>query len=282
MGVMDQRAYVRATMAAAMLSAEEERELVFAWREQGDTRALHRLISAHARLPVSMARSFRGSAVGFDDLVQQGNLGLMRAAEKFDPENGARFSTYARWWIRAAMQEAAMRDMSLVRSLTNARQKRLYFTLRRSFAEAERAAAARGDRPTQWEMCEAVAEDLDVTPTEVIEMLGRLGTSDLSLDVPQAGEDEGGQTWLDRLEDDGPATEDVVLGGMEAARRRDWLLGALQSLPQREREIVVRRHLKDQPATLMELGEEMGISKERVRQLEERAFERMREQVPAN
>ncbi len=281
MGVMDQRAYVRATMAADMLTAEEERDLVAAWKDRGDTRAMHRLIAAHARLPVSMARSFRGSAVAFDDLVQQGNLGLMRAAEKFDPENGARFSTYARWWIRAAMQEAAMRDMSMVRSLTNARQKRLYFALRRAVAEAERAAAARGETPSQWEICLMVAEDLDVTATEVAEMMTRLGGPDLSLDVPQSNDAEGGQTWLDRLPDDGPATEDVVLGRIETARRQDWLKGAIRALPAREREIVTRRHLDDQPATLMELGEEMGISKERVRQLEVRALERMRAQLTA-
>ncbi len=279
MGLADQRAYIRATMATEMLTAEDEHALIMAWRERKDTRAMHRLVAAHARLPVSMARAFRGSAVAFDDLVQQGNLGLMRAAEKFDPENGARFSTYARWWIRAAMQEAAMRDMSMVRSLTNSRQKRLYFSLRRAVTEAERAASAKGQRPSHWEICQTVATDLGVTPTEVAEMMTRLGSGDLSLDVPQAGEDEGGQTWLDRLPDEGPATEDLVLSRIEDSHRREWLVGAIRALPPREREIVIRRHLKDQPSTLLELGEELGISKERVRQLEERALDRMRESL---
>ena len=269
------RRYVRATMAGELLDAETERALALAWRDRRDEAALHRLISAYSRLAVSMAGRFRRYGLPYEDLVQQGNLGLMRAAEKFDPDNGARFSTYARWWIKASMQDFVMRNLSVVRTATNAAQKKLFFNMRRVQAALERADHS---GMAAGVLAERIATELEVPVAEVEVMLGRMAGPDLSLNAPQSEAAEG-REWVDLLEDDAPAAEDVVLGRMEAARRRDLLTEALMALPSRERRIVVERHLADDPRTLTELGAQLGISKERVRQLEERALARMRARV---
>lgn len=272
------RRYVRNMMAQEMLDAETERSLAIAWRDGGDERALHRLVSAYARLAVSMAGRFRGYGVPYEDLVQQANLGLMRAAEKFDPDNGARFSTYARWWIKASMQEYAMRNISVVRTAAGATQKKLFFNMRRVQAVLEREAMGRAETLGQKQLCEAIAHELSVPVADAELMLSRLSGPDLSLNAPQ-GDAEDSREWIDLLEDDSAPTEDLVLGRIDGAQRRGVLADALMALPQRERRIVVERHLQDDPSTLTRLGEELGISKERVRQLEERALLRMRESV---
>lgn len=260
------RQYVRATMAQELLDAGTETELALAWRDRRDERALHRLISAYQRLAVSFAGRFRRYEVPYEDLIQQGNLGLMRAAEKFDPENGARFSTYAAWWIRASMQDYVMRNWSLVRTGTNATQKKLFFHLRKAMGrDAVSAEGAAGQTAR-------LAEMLDVPESEVEAMMGRMAGPDFSLDAPQS---EEGRAWVDLLEDDAPATETEVLERMDVARRRSALRAAMTKLPEREQRIVAARHLSDEPATLSDLGAEMGISKERVRQLEERALARL-------
>ena len=262
------RRFVRASMAEELLDAETETELARAWRERGDERALHRLISAYARLAISFAGRFRRYDVPYDDLIQQGNLGLMRAAEKFDPGNGARFSTYAAWWIRASMQDYVMRNWSMVRTATNASQKKLFFHLRRSLQRQE----ALG--PSDESMERRIARDLEVSEAQVTAMMGRMAGPDLSLDAPQSG-DEDGRAWVETIEDQAPGTEATVLGRLETGQRRRALYRAVAELPPRERRIVAARHLAEAPATLAELGAEMGISKERVRQLEERALGRL-------
>ena len=267
--------YIRAAMGREMLDPQTEHALATAWRDQGDEAALHRLIEAYARLAISMAARFRRYGVPMEDLVQQGNLGLMRAAEKYDPENGARFSTYARWWIKASMQDYVMRNLSVVRTATNAAQKKLFFNMRRVQAELDRTQASGGSTA---ELAPRIAQRLEVPLAEVELMLGRMAGPDLSLNAPQS-EAQDGREWVDLIEDDGPAAEDVVLGRMEADRRRAALTDALMSLPQRERRIVVERHLADAPRTLTDLGTQLGISMERVRQLEERALRRMRDRV---
>jgi len=272
------RRYIRDTMASEMLDAQTERDLALAWRDQRDEAALHRLISAYARLAVSMASRYRRYEVPFEDLVQQGNLGLMRAAEKFDPDNGARFSTYARWWIKASMQDFVMRNLSLVRTASNAAQKKLFFNLRRVQAVLEREAATRPDNLSRDELCAGIARELSVPFAEVELMFGRMSGPDLSLNAPQS-DGEDAREWVDLLTDDAAPTEDVVLGRLQTDRRRILLRQALQALPRRERHIVIERHLHDQPSTLTTLGKELGISKERVRQLEERALARMRDSV---
>lgn len=263
---MHTRRYVRASMAEDLLDAQTEADLAIAWRDNKDEAALHRLIAAYQRLAISIAGRFRRYDVPYDDLIQQGNLGLMRAAEKFDPDNGARFSTYASWWIRASMQDYVMRNWSLVRTGTNAAQKKLFFHLRRALRQQEaRGETLRADR---------VARALDVPEDQVLVMMGRMTGPDLSLDAPQGGSDEG-RSWVDALEDDAPPTEALVLGRIEAEDRRRALHRAVADLPERERRIVAARHLGDEPVTLSDLGEELGISKERVRQLEERALGRL-------
>ena len=267
------RRFVRSSMAEELLDAETEAELARAWRDQGDEAALHRLITAYSRLAISFAGRFRRYDVPYDDLIQQGNLGLMRAAEKFDPGNGARFSTYAAWWIRASMQDYVMRNWSLVRTATNASQKKLFFHLRRSLQRQE---ATPGDEP----MTRRIARDLQVSEAQVEAMMGRMSGPDLSLDAPQSSDEEG-RAWVETIEGDAEATESAVLGRMETSRRRRALYAAVADLPPRERRIVAARHLAEEPATLAELGAVMGISKERVRQLEERALARLTQALRA-
>lgn len=269
------RQYVRATMAQEILSAETESALALAWRDQRDEAALHRLIRAYQRLAVSMAGRFRRYDVPHEDLIQQGMLGLMRAAEKFDPENGARFSTYAAWWIRASMQDYVMRNWSMVRTGTNAAQKKLFFHLRKALS---RDAQAPGDPAGQTAR---LAVTLGVSEAEVATMMGRMAGPDLSLDAPQGAADGEGRAWVDILEDDAPATESAVMERLDLTRRRAALRDALADLPAREQRIVAARHLADDPATLSDLGAEMGISKERVRQIEERALARLTARVRA-
>jgi RNA polymerase sigma-32 factor len=262
------RQYVRATMASELLDAETETALALAWRDRRDEAALHRLIGAYQRLAVSMAGRFRRHDVSYDDLIQQGMLGLMRAAEKFDPENGARFSTYAIWWIRASMQDYVMRNWSLVRTGTNATQKKLFFHLRKALSRDQITADGAAGQIAR------LAEALDVPEAEVEAMMGRMSGPDMSLDAPQSDE---GRSWIDALEDDAPATETAVMDRLDTSRQRAALRAALTRLPAREQRIVEARHLRDDPATLSDLGAELGVSKERVRQLEERALARLTE-----
>jgi len=264
------RSYVRATMAEALLDAETETELAQAWRDRGDEAALHRLIAAYQRLAVSFAGRFRRYDVPYEDLIQQGMLGLMRAAEKFDPTNGARFSTYAAWWIRASMQDYVMRNWSMVRTGTNATQKKLFFHLRKAMSRDQLTAEGAAGQVAR------LAAALDVTEAEVEAMMGRMAGSDLSLDAPQSDE---GRAWVEVLEDDAPATETEVMDRLDTTRRRRALRAALSHLPEREQRIVAARHLSDEPATLSDLGVELGVSKERVRQLEERALARLTERL---
>ncbi|NYS23604.1 RNA polymerase factor sigma-32 [Rhodobacteraceae bacterium 2376] len=264
--------FIRNSMAQKMLDAETEHELALAWRDHRDEAALHKLIEAYMRLAVSIAGRFRRYGMPLEDLIQQGNLGLMRAAEKYDPDNGARFSTYATWWIRASMQEYVMRNWSVVRTGTNAAQKKLFFHLRRLQARAE-------DDPTRRESISAsVARELDVPADQVELMMGRMSGPDLSLNTPQSDGDEG-REWMDTIEDDAAPVEDAVLSRIQLDRWREKLRVAMKALPEREQQILRQRHLTDEPCTLNELGVDLGISKERVRQLEERALGRLRDRL---
>ena len=271
--------YIRAAMGREMLDQETEHALAVAWRDAGDEAALHRLIRAYARLAISMAGKFRRYGVPMEDLVQQGNLGLMRAAEKYDPDNGARFSTYARWWIKASMQDYVMRNWSRVRTGTNAAQKKLFFNLSRVQARVERAAEGT-DATARHAICAEIARELMVPPEQVETMLGRMSGPDLSLNAPQS-EAEESREWVELLEDEAPGTEETVIASLEAKDRHAALDAAVGALPERERDIMRRRHLCEEPLTLTELGERMGISKERVRQLEERAIGRLRRSLEA-
>jgi RNA polymerase sigma-32 factor len=265
----------RQAMKAELLDAETETRLARAWRDHRDERALHRLITAYMRLAISMASKFRRYGAPMNDLIQEASLGLMKAADKFDPERGVRFSTYAVWWIKASIQDYVMRNWSMVRTGSTSSQKALFFNLRRVQAKLEREASQRGETLDQHQLRQMVAADIGVPVHDVEMMEGRLSGSDYSLNATQSS-DEDGREWIDALEDDGVQAAEVIEEAHDGARLRGWLVNAMQGLNARERYIVAERKLKDEGRTLESLGEELGLSKERVRQLEAAAFAKMR------
>ena len=274
------RTVSRQAARAELLDAETEARLARAWRDRGDQRAMHRLVTAHMRLAIAMAAKFRRYGAPMDDLIQEASLGLMRAAERFDPDRGVRFSTYAAWWIRAAIQDHVMRNWSLVRTGSTTGQKTLFFNLRRVQARLDREAREAGEVLDAATLRARVAAELAVSVGEVEMMEGRLSGSDLSLDAPQGGDAEG-RAWVDALEDDAPQTAERVEAAQDTGRLRGWLARALAGLSPRERYIVTERRLKDDGRTLESLGAELGLSKERVRQLEAAAFARLRRSLDA-
>ena len=265
----------RQAMKAELLDAETEVRLARAWRDQRDERALHRLITAYMRLAISMAAKFRRYGAPMNDLIQEASLGLMKAADKFDPDRGVRFSTYAVWWIKASIQDYVMRNWSMVRTGSTSSQKALFFNLRRVQAKLEREASQRGEVLDQHQLRQMVAADIGVPVADVEMREGRLSGSDYSLNATQSS-DEDGREWIDALEDDGAQAAEVIEDAHDGARLRGWLVTAMRGLNPRERYIVAERKLKDEGRTLESLGEELGLSKERVRQLEAAAFAKMR------
>jgi RNA polymerase sigma-32 factor len=268
----------RQAMKAELLDAETELRLAYAWRDQRDEQALHRLITAYMRLAISMASKFRRYGAPMNDLIQEASLGLMKAADKFDPDRGVRFSTYAVWWIKASIQDYVMRNWSMVRTGSTSSQKALFFNLRRVQAKLEREASQRGERLDQHQLRQLVAAEVGVPIHDVEMMEGRLSGSDYSLNATQST-DEDGREWIDALEDDGVQAAEVVEGAHDTDRLRRWLVNAMQQLNARERYIVAERKLRDDGRTLESLGEELGLSKERVRQLEAAAFAKMRKSL---
>ena len=269
------QSFSRSAMRAELLDAETELTLAYAWRDQRDEAALHRLITAYMRLAISMAAKFKRYGAPMNDLIQEAGLGLMKAADKFDPDRGVRFSTYAVWWIKASIQDYVMRNWSMVRTGSTSSQKSLFFNMRRVQARLEREAAARGEKLDNYQMRQLVATEVGVPLHDVEMMEGRLSGSDLSLNATQSTEDEG-REWIDTLEDQGAQAAELVQNGQDLARLREWLLVAMRALNDRERFIVRERKLRDDPRTLESLGNELGLSKERVRQLEAAAFIKMR------
>jgi RNA polymerase sigma-32 factor len=254
------------------LTAEEELAFARDWHERGDRKALDRLVGAHLRLVLKTARSFRGYGLPVADLVAEGNVGLMQAAEKFDPGKGFRFATYAQWWIRAAIQEYVLHNWSLVKIGTTAGQKKLFFNLRRLRAQLDEVEA--GDLSD--EAAESIARTLDVRKSEVVEMSRRLG-ADRSLNA-RIGEEEDSE-WLDLLADDRANQEVQFADRQERVVNEGWLRESLDVLNDRERRILEARRLTDDPRTLEELSQEYDISRERVRQIEAKAFEKIRKAV---
>ncbi|GGL51544.1 RNA polymerase factor sigma-32 [Wenxinia marina] len=265
----------RTAMKAELLDAETELRLAYAWRDQRDERALHRLITAYMRLAISMAAKFRRYGAPMNDLIQEASLGLMKAADKFDPDRGVRFSTYAVWWIKASIQDYVMRNWSMVRTGSTSSQKSLFFNMRRVQARIEREAAAAGVTLEGHLMRAMIAKEVGVPIADVEMMEGRLAGSDYSLNATQSTEDEG-REWIEALEDDSAQASETVANDHDTDTLRQWLLVALSSLNDRERFIVKERKLREEPRTLESLGDELGLSKERVRQLEAAAFGKMR------
>ena len=270
----------RKAMKAELLDAETELRLAYAWRDDRDEEALHRLITAYMRLAISMASKFRRYGAPMNDLIQEANLGLMKAAEKFDPDRGVRFSTYAVWWIKASIQDHVMRNWSMVRTGSTSSQKSLFFNLRRVQARLEREAAGRGEALDRHKMREMISQEVGVPLHDVEMMEGRLAGSDFSLNAAQSSDDEG-REWIETLEDEGAQQSARVEQKKDNDTLRTWLVTAMSALNERERFIVRERKLRDDPRTLESLGNELGLSKERVRQLEAAAFGKMRKNLEA-
>ena len=256
-----------------MLEAQEEYMLAKRWREDGNREAAHRLVTSHLRLAAKIATGYRGYGLPIAEVISEGNVGLMQAVKRFDPEKGFRLATYAMWWIRASIQEYILRSWSLVRMGTTANQKKLFFNLRK--AKSKISALEEGDlHPDQVEL---IAKRVGVTEQDVVDMNRRLG-GDASLNAP-IREDGGSGEWQDWLVDAAPSQERVLVENEEFDNRRKALGEALTVLNERERRIFEARRLVDEPITLEELAEEFGISRERVRQLEVRAFEKVQKAV---
>lgn len=271
------RTVARRAMGAEMLDVDTELALARAWRDQRDEKALHRLVNAYMRLAISMASRYRRYGAPMPDLIQEAGVGLMKAAEKFDPDRGVRFSTYAVWWIKASIQDYVMRNWSMVRTGSTSSQKALFFNLRRVRARLEREAGANGEVLDGQQLREKIAEEVGVPLRDVEMMDARLAGSDFSLNAQQAGEE--GREWLETLEDDAPQAAETVTRNADLARVRGWLAEALASLNARERMIIVERKLRDEPRTLESLGQELGLSKERIRQLEAQALNKLRKRL---
>jgi len=256
-----------------MLEPQEEYMLAKSWREHGDRDAAHRLVTSHLRLVAKIAMGYRGYGLPISEVVSEGNVGLMQAVRRFEPERGFRLATYAMWWIKASIQDYVLRSWSLVKLGTTANQKKLFFNLRK--AKSKIAAFEDGDlRPDQVEL---IAKRLAVTEQDVIDMNRRLA-GDTSLNTPIREDGDSGE-WQDWLVDDTPSPERVLADSEELDNRRKALSEALTVLNARERRIFEARRLEETPATLEELAAEFGVSRERVRQIEVRAFERVEKAV---
>ena len=256
-----------------MLEPQEEYMLARSWREHGDRDAAHKLVTSHLRLVAKIAMGYRGYGLPISEVVSEGNVGLMQAVKRFEPEKGFRLATYAMWWIKAAIQEYILRSWSLVKMGTTANQKKLFFNLRK--AKSKISALEEGDmRPDQVKL---IAKRLGVTEQDVVDMNRRLG-GDSSLNAPIRDDGESGE-WMDWLVDNQPSQERVLADHEESDNRHKALISALDVLNEREKRIFEARRLADDPITLEDLATEFGVSRERVRQIEVRAFEKVQKAV---
>ncbi|MFB0923121.1 MAG: RNA polymerase factor sigma-32 [Alphaproteobacteria bacterium] len=264
------RRYANSVMKAPILEREEEFELARLWREEEDEAALHKLIEAYARYVLKIAWKFRGYGLPVGDLVQEGNVGLMQAAQRFETTHNARFSTYASWWIMAAIQDHILRNTSIVRVATTPAQRRLFFNLRK--VRAQIASGPNGDLTDADR--ELVADRLQVKTKDVVRMEAHLGGPDNSLNASY-GEDDDFE-FQDALPDDGPNPEDITASHHDGKVRSAWVEDALETLSAREREIIVQRFLTEEKNTLADIGEKFGVSKERIRQIEAKALDKLK------
>ncbi|WP_457941238.1 RNA polymerase factor sigma-32 [Mesorhizobium sp. 10J20-29] len=265
-------------MRAPYLERAEEHDLAVRWKETQDQHALHQITIAHMRLVISMASKFRHFGLSMGDLVQEGHVGLLEAAARFEPSRDVRFSTYATWWIRASMQDYVLRNWSIVRGGTSSAQKALFFNLRRLKARLSQGAGPLTDFAIRKEISAA----LGVSEDDVALMDSRLSGADTSLNAPVSGENGSTTERSDFLVDDDPLPDEVVADTIDVERRSIWLRDALGVLNEREMQIIERRRLSEDGATLEELGGALGISKERVRQIETRALEKLKMALERN
>jgi len=271
--IADISSYMTRIRDYPMLEAEEEQRLARAWRDKGDEAAMHRLVNSHLRLVAKIAMKFRGYGLPVGELISEGNVGMMQAVNRFDPDRGFRLSTYAMWWIRAAIQEYILHSWSLVKMGTTASQKKLFFNLRKLKARL----AAFEDGSLAPEHVTEIARTLGVSEADVTSMDGRLSGHDQSLNAPLREDGEG--EWQDWLTDDSPDQEDRLSVAQELSEQRRMLNAALETLTDRERRILSERRMRDEPRTLQDLSVDFGISRERVRQIEVRAVEKVQRSV---
>lgn len=267
--------YLREIRKIPLLEFEEEQNYAKLWRDEQDLEAAQKLVTSHLRLVAKLAMGYRGYGLPVTELISEGNLGLMQAVKKFDPDRGFRLATYAMWWIRASIQEYILRSWSLVKMGTTAAQKKLFFNLRRLKGELQ--AIEEGDLSA--EHVKKIANKLDVSETEVVEMNRRLMSHDHSLNAPLKVEGEG--EWQDWLVDEDADHETEIAEREELGQRTLLLTHAMSDLNEREREILTARRLIDDPETLEVLSERYGVSRERVRQIEVRAFEKIQASILA-
>jgi len=265
--------YLQEIRRFPMLAPEEEYMLAKRWREHDDVEAAHRLVTSHLRLVAKIAMGYRGYGLPIAELISEGNVGLMQAVKRFEPDRGFRLATYAMWWIRAAIQEYILHSWSLVKMGTTAAQKKLFFNLRKIKGQLQ--ALEEGDLSP--ENVKKIATQLDVTESDVVQMNRRLASPDHSLNAPLREEGDG--EWQDWLVDEEDTQETKLADREEMTNRRRLLESALKGLNSRERRILVERRLKEEPTTLEDLSREYGISRERVRQIEVRAFEKLQKSM---
>lgn len=265
--------YLQSIRKFPMLKPSEEFALAKRWADHGDEKAAHKLVTSHLRLVAKIAMGYRGYGLPLGELISEGNVGMMQAVMRFDPDRGFRLATYAMWWIRASIQEYILHSWSLVKMGTTAAQKKLFFNLRK--LKGQMQAIEEGDLSP--EHVTTIATKLNVSETDVVQMNRRIGSPDASLNAPLREEGDG--EWQDWLVDQDEGQEVRLAGAEELSSRRQLLAGAMQTLSDRERQIVSERRLKENPTTLEHLSQRFGISRERVRQIEVRAFEKLQKSV---
>jgi RNA polymerase sigma-32 factor len=265
--------YLQEIRKFPMLAPEEEYMLAKRWKEHEDPDAAQRLVTSHLRLVAKIAMGYRGYGLPLSELISEGNVGMMQAVKRFDPERGFRLATYAMWWIRAAIQEYILHSWSLVKMGTTAAQKKLFFNLRKLKGQLQ--AIEEGDLSP--ENVKKIATELDVPEADVVSMNRRLASPDHSLNAPLRSDSEG--EWQDWLVDEGESQETSLGERQELGLRRDLLVKAMGHLNERERDILTHRRLREEPTTLEDLSQKYGISRERVRQIEVRAFEKLQKAI---
>ena len=266
----DSKSFVKKAMSLPLLEEDHELDLAYKWKDNKDEKALHELIQAHMRLVVSYAIKYKNYGLSMGDLIQEGNIGLMKAAQKFEPNRGFRFSTYASWWIRASIQDFLLKHWSIVRIATTSKQKSLFFSLRRLKQKINGTDSGN----IEYNTAENIASDLNISTSAVVNMDSRITQNDSSLNkkISDDGEDE----FLSLLEDEDARPDEIIFAKNELNHKKDMVSQAISSLDDRETQIINERHLSENPKTLEYLGEKLKISKERVRQIEKNAMNKMK------
>ena len=272
----DSKSFVKKAMSLPLLEEKHELNLASKWKNKNDENALHELIQAHMRLVVSYAVKYKNYGLSLNDLIQEGNIGLMKAAQKFEPNKGFRFSTYASWWIRASIQDFLLKHWSIVRIATTSKQKSLFFSLRR----LKQKINGNENGNIDFNTAENIASDLNISTSAVINMDSRITQNDSSLNkkISEDGEDE----FLSLLEDENARPDNIIFAKDEIDHKKTMVNSAIDSLDDRETQIINERHLSEDPKTLEYLGKKLKISKERVRQIEKNAMNKMKSYIDSH